>query len=100
MSGPMFGVDTDDLLATVDDLAACGADLDDLLDEVAARVGGLHVTWSGRAALAQATAQADWEAGFRAMREGLATMRAAASTAHDNYAGAATTNLRMWEQLR
>lgn len=100
MSGLMFAVDLDDLLATVDDLASCGAELSDVLDAVARRVEALHVTWSGRAALAQAGAQADWEAGFRAMRDGLATMRAAATTAHDNYADAAGTNLRMWEQVR
>lgn len=96
----MFAVDLDDLLATVDDLAACGVDLADLLAEVARRVEGLHVTWSGQAALAQAGAQADWEAGFRAMHEGLAAMRAAATAAHGNYADAAGANLRMWEQVR
>ena len=67
----MFAVDLDDLLATVDDLAACGTDLAELLAEVSWRVEALHVTWSGRAALAQADAQADWESGCRAMHEGL-----------------------------
>jgi WXG100 family type VII secretion target len=100
MSGLVFAVDLDELLATVDELAACGSELSDVLAEVAHRVEALHVTWSGRAALAQAGAQADWEAGFRAMHEGLATMRAAASAAHDNYGDAAETNLRMWGQVR
>ena len=69
----MFAVDLDDLLATVDDLAVRGTWVADLLTEVSRRVEALHVTWSGRAALAQAGAQADWEAGFRAMHDGLAS---------------------------
>ncbi len=100
MAGLVYGVDLDDLLATVDDLADCGAELGDLLAEVSQRVESLHVTWSGRAALAQAGAQADWEAGFRAMHDGLATMRRAARTAHGNYHDAAGANLRMWQQVR
>ena len=96
----MFAVDLDDLLATVDDLAACGSEVADLLGEVSRQVAALHVTWSGRAALAQAAAQADWEEGCRAMHDGLAAMRAAATTAHANYADAAGANLRMWEQVR
>ena len=99
MAPLLYGVDLDDLLATVDDLAGCGAELADLLAEVSRRVEALQVTWSGRAALAQADAQADWEEGFRAMHDGLAAMRAAATTAHANYAGAAGANLRMWEQV-
>ena len=100
MARLVYGVDLDDLLATVDDLADCGAELADLLAEVARRVEALHLTWSGRAALAQADAQADWEAGFRAMHDGLVAMRAAATTAHGNYSDAAGANLRMWEQVR
>lgn len=96
----MFAVDLDDLLATVDDLAACGDQLADLIAEVARDVAALQATWSGRAAAAQVSAQADWEAGFRAMQDGLAAMRAAGATAHRSYADAAGTNLRMWEQVR
>ncbi|GAB3199829.1 hypothetical protein GCM10027062_17570 [Nocardioides hungaricus] len=96
----MFDVDLDELLATVDDLAGCGAALDSLLDEVARRVAALHATWSGRAAVAQAAAQAEWEAGFAGMRDGLADMRATATTAHGNYSDAAGTNMRMWGQVR
>lgn len=95
----MFVVDLDELLATVDELDRCGEELDALLADVAARVVALHGTWSGLAADAQAAAQAEWEAGFREMREGLAAMRAAGATAHDNYRCAADTNVRMWGQL-
>lgn len=96
----MFAVDLDDLLATVEDLAGCGAELADLLAEVARDVAALHGSWAGRAATAQVEAQAEWEAGFRAMHDGLAAMRAAATAAHGSYADAAGANLRMWEQVR
>jgi len=95
----MYAVDLDELLATTDALGRCGADLDALLAEVAARVAALHDTWSGRAAVAQAAAQAEWEAGFREMSSGLGAMRAAGDAAHRRYDAAATTNLRMWEQV-
>lgn len=97
---PGFVVDLDDLLDIVGELDRCGARLDLLLDHVAARAGSLHATWSGAAADAQVAAQVEWERGFREMREALAVMRAATDTAHDNYEPAATTNLRMWEQVR
>ncbi|WP_051549215.1 WXG100 family type VII secretion target [Nocardioides sp. URHA0032] len=95
----MYAVDLEELLATVDLLGRCGEELDELLAAIAGRVAVLHDTWSGRAAGAQATAQAEWESGFREMREGLAAMRAAGSTAHDRYRSAADTNVRMWQQV-
>lgn len=100
MSAPGFAVDLDEMLGVVEELARCGAALDGLLDEVAARVAALQQTWSGRAADAQAGAQVEWERGFREMRAALAVMRSAADTAHGNYECAATANLRMWEQVR
>jgi len=93
-----FEVDLDLLDAPVAELARCGEALDVLLDEVGQRVAALHLTWSGAAALAQDGAQAEWEAGFRQMREALAEMRTAGRVAHGNYLDAASTNLRMWEQ--
>ena len=62
-------------------------------------MAALQVTWGGSAAVAQDGAQAEWEAGFREMREALAAMRAAGRSAHGSYGDAAATNLRMWEQL-
>lgn len=91
----MFGVDLDELVDTVDEMTRCADALEARLDDLAR----IHLPWSGRAADAQAAAQAEWEAGFRSMREALALMRTAASTAHGNYADAASTNLRMWEQV-
>lgn len=95
----MFEVELDLLDDTVAAMARSGAALDALLDEVAQRVASLHLSWSGNAAHAQDGAQAEWEAGFRQMREALASMRTAGRVAHGNYLDAATTNLRMWEQL-
>lgn len=95
----LFTVDLDELVATVDVLGRCGEDLDALLDEVSARVAGLHRTWGGRAAAAQVVAQAEWATGYREMCAGLATMRAAAGAAHGRYDCAAITNVRMWGQV-
>jgi WXG100 family type VII secretion target len=100
MTRPILAVDLDELLATIDEMARCTTALDALLDEVARGVADLHATWAGQAATAQSVAQAEWEAGFRSMREALASMRSAADTAHGNYADAASTNVRMWEQVR
>lgn len=103
MSGPAagwsLGVDLDLLDDTVAELSRCGAALDDLLDDVSRRVTALHLTWAGEAALAQDTAQAEWEDGFRQLRDALASMRAAGRVAHGNYRDAAATNLQMWAQV-
>ena len=92
----LYGVDLDELLATIDEMARCGTELEARLADIA----GIRLPWTGRAALAQAAVQAEWEAGFSAMREALAVMRSAAATAHESYTDAADTNLRMWEQVR
>jgi len=94
-----FGVDLDQLDEVIAEMATCGEALDALLDEVSLRVETLHTTWSGAAALAQEEAQAEWAAGFRQMRDALASMRAAGQVAHRSYGDAAATNLRMWEQV-
>ena len=99
MSDWGFGVDLDLLDETVAELARCGDALDDLLDEVSRRVAALHLTWGGAAARAQDGAQAEWEAGFRQLRDALVSMRAAGRLAHRSYGDAAATNLRMWEQV-
>ena len=99
-AGLMFEVDLDLLDETVAQMTRCGEGLDDLLDEVSRRVAELHLTWTGAAAIAQDSAQAEWEAGFRAMRTALAVMRADADIAHGHYSAASATNLRMWEQVR
>lgn len=91
-----YAVDLDQLLDTIDALARCEEACDDGLDRVRSQVRALHGTWSGLSATAQAHAQAEWEAGFALMREGLADMRRAATTARTNYLDAVDANLRMW----
>lgn len=91
-----YAVDLDLLLDTIGELARCEAACDDGLDRVSRRVRALQATWSGETADAQALAQAEWEAGFAAMREGLADMRRVAATARRNYLEACETNVRMW----
>jgi WXG100 family type VII secretion target len=95
----MFRVDLDLLEQSVAEMARCGDALDALLDEVSRQVAALQVTWGGSAAIAQEGAQAEWEAGFREMRDALAAMRTAGRAAHGHYGDAAATNLRMWEQV-
>lgn len=92
-------VDLDLLASTIEVLAACEQSCVEALDDVRRDVARLHLTWSGRSAEAQAEAQAAWEEGFAQMRAGLATMRSAAATSHDNYRSAVEANLAMWEAL-
>lgn len=99
VAGHGFAVDTDALGATVEELARVRSELDALADELAAEVAALQVTWDGEAAAAHATAQGRWDAGFAAMRDALARMRAATEVAHGNYTTAAEVNARMWRDL-
>lgn len=91
-----YAVDLDQLRDSIDALARCEQALDEGLERVARRVVALHATWSGLTATAQAGAQAEWEAGATEMREALADMRRAATTARDNYLAAVDANVRMW----
>lgn len=100
MSHPAaYAVDLDLLAQTIESLVACEEECDRALDDVVRQVGRLHLTWEGQAAAAQLEAQARWETGFATMREGLAAMRTAASTARTNYGSAVRANLAMWERL-
>lgn len=99
VSGP-FSVDLARLAEMIDQLGSFDRYLEQALDEAGRRVDELHVSWSGQAALAQRAAHEEWVRGARDMRAGLATMRAAAATAHANYTSAVTANTRMWEQVR
>jgi WXG100 family type VII secretion target len=94
-----YAVDLDLLAATIEALGRCEETCDEALDDVRDDVARLHLTWSGRAADAQAAAQRGWEAGFAQMREGLAAMRAAAATADGNYRAAVEANLAMWRSV-
>jgi WXG100 family type VII secretion target len=100
MAPDVYAVDVDELAHVVERLAACESAMHDLAADLERRIAALHVSWDGRAAGAQLVAQAEWEHGFRGMREALAVMRVAGRVAHDNYTAAAETNLQLWEQVR
>jgi WXG100 family type VII secretion target len=95
----MFHADLDDLSDLLADLAREHAAMEVLADKLAHELALLHGRWDGAAAHAHLAAQADWDAGFAAMRTALVAMRSAAATARDNYLGAARSNVVMWEQV-
>ena len=64
--------------------------------ELDAQVAGLHTTWTGGAAAAQAHAHRRWSIGAAEVQEALATLHTIAATAHENYSSAAAANRRMW----
>jgi WXG100 family type VII secretion target len=86
-------VGLDDLVAH---LARVERELLDVGSQVDARVRGLHGSWSGGAAAAQAEAHERWSSGAAQVHAALATLRAIAATAHGNYAAAVQANRRMW----
>lgn len=99
MNPDTFTADPDLLAATVDDLAAVGADLEELALALQARVERLHGSWLGQAATAHAEAHHRWDQSCGAMRDALTRMRAAAAVARDNYTSAADANARSWAEL-
>lgn len=95
----MLHADLDHLADLLDGLARDHASLEQLADELDRDLAVLHERWDGAAATAHVAAQADWDAGFAAMRSALTSMRDVAAKARDNYVGAAEANLAMWEQV-
>lgn len=87
-------VDLERLAALIDRMALVEAQLAEIRADVAART--THVDWTGAAAARHLEAQARWADGAAQLHDGLAELRAAASTAHGNYLAAAGANRRMW----
>ncbi len=100
MEPDVFTVDAGELAHVVDQMAACESALHELAADLERRIASLHLSWDGQAAAAHVVAQAEWEHGFRGIREALAVMRAAGRVAQGNYTAAAETNLQLWEQVR
>ena len=100
MDPDVFAVDAGELAHVVDRMTACESALHELAADLERRIAALHISWHGEAAAAHLVAQAEWEHGFRGMREALAAMRAAGRVAHGNYTAAAETNVQLWEQVR
>lgn len=67
---------------------------EDMLAEIDSCITCLHAT--GRGAAAHGEVHRHWVHGEAMMREALAHLTKAASTAHANYTGAMSTNAAMW----
>jgi ESAT-6 family protein len=95
-----YRVDLARLADIVDQIDRFDQHVETALQDVDARVGKLHATWSGDAAAAHLKTHEEWRRGVTEMRTALAVMRRNAQVAHANYDSAATTNADMWEQAR
>lgn len=91
-----FRVDPQALADAVQRMTAFQRYAEDMITEIDSRVTRLHATWTGEAAAAHAEAHQHWVRGEAMMREALARLEKVATTAHDNYTGAMSTNLGMW----
>ena len=94
--GSAYSVDLDRMHDVVQRLARFDTALDVHLEQLDRRMARLHATWSGDAARAQREAHEEWMHAATSMRAALATMRTITKTAHGNYLGAVTANVRMW----
>ena len=95
-----FIVDLDTLDQKIAEMARFDTTVDDHLRRLDETMARLHGVWSGGAADSQRRAQAEWTAGAEQMRAALKAIREAARVAHTNYTSSATTNARMWGQVR
>ena len=69
-----YHVDLDEVAHVIDRIAATSEDLEALSTDLDHTSGRLHDVWTGRAADAHATAQAEFARGFATMRASLADM--------------------------
>jgi WXG100 family type VII secretion target len=100
MSAPDdFTIEVDELEDVVGDLEACERQLTQLGEDLERQMATLHGTWEGLAATAQIEAHDEWSRGMAAMHAALTDLRGAARLAHENYTGAAATNVAMWRQV-
>lgn len=91
-----FRVDPEVLAEAVQRMAEFGRHTEGMLSEIDSLVTNLHATWTGEGAAAHAEAHQHWARGEAMMREALARLKTAGTTAHANYTGAMSTNLDMW----
>ncbi len=91
-----FRVDPQALADAVQRISAFQRYAEDMIAEIDSRVTRLQTSWTGEAAAAHAQAHQHWVRGEAMMREALAQLEKAATTAHGNYTGAMSTNLSMW----
>lgn len=91
-----FQVDPTALLAVVDRMAEFDSQLEAHLAHARSSVAALGTSWYGDGGEAERSAQRRWEQGAQEMRDALARLRQIAEGAHENYSGAAQTNVRNW----
>lgn len=91
-----FSVDPEALAEAVQLMTEFAQHTESLVSEIDSLVTNLHETWSGQAATAHAEAHRHWSQGEAMMREALAQLKTAGTTAHHNYIQATSTNLAMW----
>jgi WXG100 family type VII secretion target len=91
-----FSVDPDAIADAVARMGEFVQHTESLVGEIDTLVTQLHGTWSGEAATAHAEAHRHWSRGEAMMREALAQLKTAGTTAHHNYTGAMNTNTTMW----
>lgn len=91
-----FQLDPRALADAVQRMATFQRYAEDMIAEIDSRVTRLHESWTGEAAAAHAEAHQHWVRGEAMMREALTQLQKVATTAHGNYTGAMSTNLRMW----
>ncbi|HWF70535.1 MAG TPA: WXG100 family type VII secretion target [Mycobacterium sp.] len=91
-----FSVDPDALADALQRMSEFARHTESLVAEIDTLVTHLHGTWSGRAATAHAEAHRHWSRGEAMMREALAELKTAGTTAHHNYRCVIATNLAMW----
>lgn len=91
-----FTVDLDHLDRIVTRLSNLEKSIEQHLADLDKRIQQIHTVWSGDAAASQLAAHREWMTGAAEMRVGLAALRAAALTAHENYSAAVAANTKMW----
>jgi WXG100 family type VII secretion target len=91
-----FSVDPEALADALQRMGEFARHTESVVDEINSLVTHLHGTWSGQAAGAHAEAHRHWSHGEAMMREALAQLKTAGTTAHHNYTHAMATNMTMW----
>lgn len=91
-----FSVDSDALANALQRMSEFVRHTESVVAEIDSLITQLHGTWSGQAAAAHAEAHRHWSHGEATMREALAQLKTAGSSAHHNYTGAMATNKTMW----
>lgn len=91
-----YALDSDELALVIRELVHCRTHLEQVLDDLRARVRCLQETWDGLSAEAHQLAQAQIEDGLAAMNTALADFTKANEYARDGYQIAWDANVAIW----